>query len=163
MRRIIGQALLPISLSPPTASEEILVSASVPSLQTRWTNPWPTGYENLNKWYQSGDQSFIIVASAMVLLMVPGIGFLYSGLARRKSALSLMWVCMSAGTVITFQWYLWGYSLAFSPSASNGFIGDLKRFGLMNTLGEPSPGSPLIPSLLYSFYQVCFLDLHPPA
>jgi len=112
--------------------------------------------ENLNKWYQSGDQSFIIVASAMVLLMVPGIGFLYSGLARRKSALSLMWVCMSAGSVITFQWYLWGYSLAFSPSASNGFIGDLKRFGLMNTLGEPSPGSPLIPSLLYSFYQMQF-------
>lgn len=92
----------------------------------------------------------------MVLLMVPGLAFLYSGLARRKSALSLMWACMGAGSVITFQWYLWGYSLAFSPTGQNGFIGDLKRFGLMNTLANPSPGSPLIPSLLYAFYQACF-------
>jgi Amt family ammonium transporter len=115
---------------------------------------FPTGYENLNKWFQSGDQAYIIVASAMVLVMVPGLGFLYSGLARRKSALSMMWACMGAGSVITFQWYLWGYSLAFSPTAQNGFIGDLKRFGLLNTLANPSPGSPLIPSLLYAFYQV---------
>src|SRR5271155_2112081 len=91
---------------------------------------------------------------AMVLVMVPGLGFLYSGLARRKSALSMMWACMGAGSVITFQWYLWGYSLAFSPTGRNGFIGDLKRFGLWNTLANPSPGSPLIPSLLYAFYQV---------
>ena len=90
----------------------------------------------------------------MVLVMVPGLGFLYSGLARRKSALSLIWVCMMAVTVITFQWYFWGYSLAFSQYATNGYIGDLQKFGLMKTLGAPSPGSPLIPDLLYAFYQV---------
>lgn len=110
--------------------------------------------ENLNQWYNPGDQSYIIVASAMVLVMVPGLGFLYSGLARRKSALSLIWACMASASVITFQWYFWGYSLAFSQYATNGFIGDLKKFGLMKTLGAPSPGSPLIPDLLYSFYQV---------
>ena len=71
-----------------------------------------------------------------------------------KSALSMMWACMGAGSVITFQWYLWGYSLAFSPTGQNGFIGDLKRFGLLNTLANPSSGSPLIPNLLYAFYQV---------
>lgn len=92
--------------------------------------------------------------------MVPGLAFLYSGLARRKSALSLMWACMVSGSVITFQWYFWGFSLTFSDSATNGFIGDLKHFGLMNTLGAPSPGSPLIPNLLYAFYQVCCLTLH---
>lgn len=91
----------------------------------------------------------------MVLIMVPGLGFLYSGLARRKSALSLIWACMMAVTVITFQWYFWGYSLAFSQYATNGFIGDLQKFGLQKTLGAPSPGSPLIPDLLYAFYQVC--------
>ena len=90
----------------------------------------------------------------MVLVMVPGLGFLYSGLARRKSALSLIWACMFSATVITFQWYFWGYSLAFSQYATNGFIGDLQKFGLMKTLGAPSPGSPLIPDLLYAFYQV---------
>jgi Amt family ammonium transporter len=90
----------------------------------------------------------------MVLIMIPGISFLYSGLARRKSALSLIWVCMMSFSVVVFQWYFWGYSLAFSSSGTSGFIGDLKHFGLMNTLGKPSPGSPLIPELLYSFYQV---------
>lgn len=90
----------------------------------------------------------------MVVVMVPGLGFLYSGLARRKSALSMIIVCMGAISVITFQWYFWGYSLAFSAQATNGFIGDLNHFGLINTLGAPSGGSPLIPELLYSFYQV---------
>ena len=110
--------------------------------------------ENLNQWYSAGDSAYIIVASAMVVVMVPGLGFLYSGLARRKSALTMLWVCMASSSIITFQWYFWGYSLAFSAQATNGFIGDLKHFGLMNTLGAPSPGSPLIPELLYSFYQV---------
>jgi Amt family ammonium transporter len=109
--------------------------------------------ENLNQWYQSGDQAFILVASAMVLVMVPGLAFLYSGLARRKSALSLIWACMFSASVITFQWYFWGYSLAFGPGTS-GFIGDLSAFGLKGVLGKPSQGSPLIPELLYAFYQV---------
>ena len=89
----------------------------------------------------------------MVLIMVPGLAFLYSGLARRKSALSLIWACMFSASVITFQWYFWGYSLAFGPS-TNGFIGNLDKFGLKGVLGAPSQGSPLIPELLYSFYQV---------
>ncbi|KAG8628757.1 hypothetical protein KVT40_002622 [Elsinoe batatas] len=112
--------------------------------------------ENLNQWFQSGDQAYIIVSSAMVLVMVPGLGFLYSGLARRKSALSMLWACMGSLSVITFQWYFWGYSLAFSQYATNGFIGDLKKFGLMNTLAMPSQGSPLVPDLLYAFYQMQF-------
>jgi Amt family ammonium transporter len=103
--------------------------------------------------------AYIIIASAMVLIMVPGLGFLYSGLARRKSALSMLWVTMGALAVVTFQWYFWGYSLAFSPTATNGFIGDLHKFALQNSLGQPSPGSPLIPDLLYSFYQVSFAPL----
>ncbi|RMZ88028.1 hypothetical protein DV736_g4746, partial [Chaetothyriales sp. CBS 134916] len=112
--------------------------------------------ENLNKWFQSGDSAYIIVASAMVLVMVPGLGFLYSGLARRKSALSIMWACMAAGTIINFQWYFWGYSLTFSPTGTSGFIGDLQHFGLKKVLGQPSPGSPLVSALLYSFYQMQF-------
>jgi Amt family ammonium transporter len=90
------------------------------------------------------------------MIMVPGLGFLYSGLARRKSALSLIWACVGSSAVVTFQWYFWGYSLSLSSSATNGFIGNLKHFALQNTLGAPSPGSPLIPELLYSFYQLQF-------
>jgi Amt family ammonium transporter len=112
--------------------------------------------ENLNQWFNPGDQAYIIVSACMVLLMIPGLGFLYSGLARRKSALSMIWACMASFSIIVLQWYLWGYSLAFSSSATNGFIGNLRHLGLLNTLGTPSPGSPLIPELLYSFYQLQF-------
>ncbi|KIN00705.1 hypothetical protein OIDMADRAFT_42507 [Oidiodendron maius Zn] len=112
--------------------------------------------ENLNKWYQSGDQAYLIVASALVWIMVPGLGFLYAGLVRRKSALHMILACMGCLSVTSVQWYLWGYSLAFSPTTANGFIGDLSNFGLMNTLAAPSVGSPLIPSLLYAFFQMQF-------
>jgi Amt family ammonium transporter len=92
----------------------------------------------------------------MVLVMIPGIGFLYSGLARRRSTLAMIWVAMASFSVVTFQWYFWGYSLAFSSTGTSGFIGNLTHFGLINVFGEPSPGSPLIPELLYSFYQMQF-------
>lgn len=110
----------------------------------------------MNQWFIHGDMAFIIVASAMVLLMVPGLGFLYSGLARRKSALSLIWACIGSSAVVTFQWYFWGYSLAFSASGTSGYIGNLKHFALQNVLAHPTAGTPLIPELLYSFYQLQF-------
>lgn len=88
--------------------------------------------------------------------MVPGIAFLYSGLARRKSALSMLWVTMMSFSVVVFQWYFWGYSLAFSGDSGNSFIGDMQHFGLQKVWGAPSVGSPLIPALLYSFYQMMF-------
>ncbi|KAF7306594.1 Ammonium transporter [Mycena indigotica] len=106
--------------------------------------------------FQGGDVAFILVAGILVLFMVPGLAFLYSGLVRRKSALGLIWVVSGANAVTIFQWFFWGYSLAFSSSATNGFIGDLKNFGLRKVLGDPSPGSPLIPELLYAFFQMEF-------
>ncbi|RDA89744.1 hypothetical protein CP533_1061 [Ophiocordyceps camponoti-saundersi (nom. inval.)] len=111
---------------------------------------------NLNQWYQAGDQAFILVSSCLVLLMVPGIAFLYSGLARRKSALSMLWVVVMAFSVVIFQWYFWGFSLAFGQASGNPFIGDLGFFGLRGVLARPSPGSPLIPALLYSLFQMMF-------
>ena len=125
---------------------------AIPSIPNHQTNN-STATENLNQWFNQGDQAYILVSSAMVLLMVPGLGFLYSGLARRKSALSMIYACLGSYSIICFQWYFWGYSLAFGPS-TNGFIGNLDKFGLKGVLAHPSPGSPLIPELLYSFYQV---------
>ncbi|PPQ63701.1 hypothetical protein CVT24_004281 [Panaeolus cyanescens] len=109
--------------------------------------------------YDRGDLSFIIVAGAMVFFMVPGLAFLYSGLSRRKSALSLIWAVAAANAVVIFQWYFWGYSLAFSITATNGFIGNLRNFGLMHVEAEPSPGSALIPDILYSFFQMEFASV----
>ncbi|KAI0392394.1 ammonium transporter [Xylariaceae sp. FL0594] len=119
----------------------------------------PTGgdplTENLNVFYESGDIGWMITATALVLLMIPGVGFFYSGLARRKSALSLIWLSVMAAAVTTFQWFFWGYSLTFSHSASS-FIGDLSNFGFRNVLAQPSVGSKRVPDLLFAVYQGMF-------
>ncbi|KAF7798631.1 hypothetical protein EIP86_009853 [Pleurotus ostreatoroseus] len=96
------------------------------------------------------------IAGALVLFMIPGIAFLYSGLSRRKSALHLIWIVTASNAIVIFQWYFWGYSLAFSSTATNGFIGNLHNFGMQRVLADPSPGSPFIPELLYSFFQMEF-------
>ncbi len=119
----------------------------------------PTGgdslTENLNQYYESGDIAWMITATAFVLLMIPGVGFFYSGLARRKSALSLIWLSMMSVGVVSFQWFFWGYSLTFSHTATS-YIGDLSNFGFRNVLAQPSVGSPKIPDLLFAVYQGMF-------
>jgi len=62
---------------------------------------------------------------------------------------------MMALGVVSFQWFFWGYSLAFSHNA-NRFIGDLSNFGLMNVLAQPSVGNERIPDLLFCVYQGMF-------
>jgi ammonium transporter, Amt family len=81
--------------------------------------------------------------------------FFYSGLARRKSALSLIWLSISATALISFQWFLWGYSLVFSHTAGS-FLGNMENVGLRNVLAAPSVGSPKIPDLVFAVYQGMF-------
>ena len=84
--------------------------------------------------------------------------FFYSGLARRKSALSLIWLSLMATGITSLQWFFWGYSLAFSHSAGK-FIGDLSNFGFRNVLAQPSVGSDRIPDLLFAVYQGMFASI----
>ena len=93
--------------------------------------------QDLNVYYAAGDFAWILTSSALVLLMIPGVGFFYSGLARRKSALSLIWLSMLAIAVVGFQWFLWGYSLAFSHSGYSGYIG-VSRALFLGLLGSPT-------------------------
>jgi len=97
----------------------------------------------------------MLTATALVLLMIPGVGFFYSGLARRKSALSLLWLSVMSTAVISVQWFFWGYSLAFSHTAGP-FIGNLDNIGLRNVLAAPSQVGPRIPDLLFCVYQGMF-------
>ena len=78
---------------------------------------------DLNEWYNQGDTGFVIISAALVLLMMPGLGYFYAGLARRKSALSLILVCVMAYCVVSFQWYFWGYSVRLSKSGSHDLVG----------------------------------------
>lgn len=97
-----------------------------------------------------------MTCSALVLLMIPGVGFFYSGLARRKSALSLILLSLMAVGIVGFQWFFWGFSLTFSHSANNPYIGDLSNFGLMKVLAQPSVGSSGLPDILFCLYQGMF-------
>lgn len=86
--------------------------------------------------------------------MIPGVGFFYSGLARRKSALSLIWLSLASIGMVGFQWFLWGYSLSFGAGSS--FIGNMDFVGFRNVLADPSPGSAKIPNILFAIYQGMF-------
>ncbi|KAK4635566.1 Ammonium transporter 1 [Fulvia fulva] len=129
----------------------------VPNVEYNGTKP--TGgdalTQNLNVFYEAGDIGWMITATALVLLMVPGVGFFYSGLARRKSALSLIWLSIMSAAIVSFQWFFWGYSLAFSHKA-DPFIGRLDNFGLRDVLAQPSVGSERIPDLMFAVYQGMF-------
>ena len=124
--------------------------------------------------YNGGDSAWVLASTALVWLMIPGVGFFYSGLLRRKNALSLLYLSVAVIGVISFevcevpiplscrplmefipQWFFWGYSLAFGES-ENGFIGNLKHFALMHVDGQPSMGSPRIPALVFAIYQCMF-------
>ncbi|KAI0037158.1 ammonium transporter [Vararia minispora EC-137] len=110
--------------------------------------------------YNLGDISWVIAATALVWLMIPGVGFFYSGLLRRKNALSMIWASMMCVAVVSFEWFFWGYSLAFSDGA-NAYIGDLRYFGLKGVLGQPSAGSSHIPALVFCIYQCMFAAITP--
>ena len=71
----------------------------------------------------SGDTAWMIISTALVMLMTPGLAFFYGGLVRRKNVLSIMMQCFMLLGVISIQWVLFGYSLAFGPD-HGGVIGD---------------------------------------
>ncbi|KAH8104419.1 ammonium transporter [Phellopilus nigrolimitatus] len=121
-----------------------------------WTDP-STGETAL---YNLGDMAWVISATALVWLMIPGVGFFYSGLLRRKNALSMIFLSVAVLAVVSFQWFFWGFSLAFSETGS-AYIGDLKYFALKGVLGQPSIGSSRIPSLPFCVYQLMFAAITP--
>jgi Amt family ammonium transporter len=93
------------------------------------------------------------------MLMTPGVGFFYGGLVRRKNLISMITLSFVAFALVSIQWVLIGYSLAFGndPSNSlNGFIGNLQYLGLNNVGMDPGPYSTAIPGILYMVFQLVF-------
>lgn len=99
--------------------------------------------------------TYLVFCGFIVWLIIPGIGLLYGGLARRKSSLAMLFQSLMVASVTTFQWMFWGYSLAYSRTAGP-FIGDLANFGMRNVLAAPSGGSPVIPEIVFCLYQLLF-------
>jgi Amt family ammonium transporter len=102
----------------------------------------------------AGDTAWIIAATALVMLMTPGVGFFYGGLVRRKNIISMIALSFVAFALISVQWVLYGYSLAFGPDMG-GLIGGLNFIGLKN-VSLDATGSLTIPSMLFMLFQMVF-------
>jgi len=109
----------------------------------------------------TGDTAWVLVASALVLLMTPGLAFFYGGLVRGKNVLSTIVHSFIIMAVVSLVWVLWGYSLAFGPD-HGGFIGDLSWFGMRLVGGDPNPDyATTIPHQLYMVFQMMFAIITP--
>jgi len=109
----------------------------------------------------SGDTAWMIVSTALVMLMTPGLAFFYGGLVRRKNVLSIMMQCFMLIGVISVQWVLFGYSLAFGPD-HGGVIGGLSWAGLNGVGLEANPDyAATIPHQLFMVFQMMFAVITP--
>ncbi len=110
----------------------------------------------------SGDISWVIAATALVMIMTPGLGFFYGGLVRRKNLISTIAQCMVVFSIVSLVWAIWGYTLAFGPSVADGFIGNLQYFALNNVgAGADTAYSATIPALLFFAFQLKFAAITP--
>jgi len=108
----------------------------------------------------SGDTAWVLVSSALVMLMTPGLAFFYGGMVRRKNILGILMQCFIILCVLSLQWVLFGYSLAFGPG--NPFIGGLQWAGLHGVGLEPNPDyAATIPHQAFMIFQAMFAIITP--
>ncbi|KAI9250021.1 ammonium transporter AmtB-like domain-containing protein [Sporodiniella umbellata] len=108
----------------------------------------------------SGDTAWVMICACLVFLMTPALGFFYAGLARAKNALSLMYLTVLSVAVVSFQWYLIGYSLTFSGTGGR-FIGDSANFLLKDVGMKPALDGQTIPGLAFMIFQAMFAAITP--
>ncbi len=110
----------------------------------------------------AGDTAWILASAALVMLMTPALGFFYGGLVRRKNVLSTLMHSWFILALISVQWVLWGYSLAFSPDTGFGIIGGLSWVGLNSVGQDPNPDyAATVPHLAYMAFQMMFAVITP--
>jgi Amt family ammonium transporter len=110
----------------------------------------------------TGDTAWLLTSSALVLLMTPGLAFFYGGLVRRKNALATIMQSFIIIGVVSIQWVLWGYSLAFGPDLGGGLLGGLNWIGLNGVGLEPNPAyAATVPHQAFMIFQMMFAVITP--
>ncbi|MCX5696311.1 MAG: ammonium transporter [Candidatus Omnitrophica bacterium] len=108
----------------------------------------------------SGDTAWVLISSALVLLMTPGLAFFYGGMVRKKNILSVLMQCFIIMCVLSLQWVLFGYSLSFAPN--QGFWGGFNWVGLKNVGFTPYPDyAATIPHQAFMIFQAMFAIITP--
>jgi len=116
----------------------------------------------------TGDTAWMLVSSALVLFMIPGLAFFYGGMVRSKNVLSTMMHSFVAMGIVGVQWAIIGYSLAFGPDAGGGLVGNFSKV-MLNGLISFKDGAPVytlfqnvatepgsIPEYVFAMYQAMF-------
>lgn len=104
----------------------------------------------------TGDTAWLLVSTALVMLMTPALAFFYGGMVRRKNVLSTVMMSFSVLALVSILWILYGYSLSFGPD-KGGVIGGLDWIGLMGVGQEPSSVyATTVPHLAFMMFQATF-------
>jgi Amt family ammonium transporter len=107
-----------------------------------------------------GDTAWLLISTALVMLMTPGLAFFYGGMVGRKNVLGILMQCFILLCVISVQWVLYGYSLSFAPG--KGFWGSLEWAGLKGVGFAPYKDyAATIPHQLFMIFQAMFAIITP--
>lgn len=121
------------------------------------------GAESIDNDISGADTVWVLICAALVMLMTPAVGLFYGGMVRQKNVLSIITQSFIVLALISIQWILWGYSLAFGPDAGgHGLIGGLQWIGLHGVGAAPNPDyAPTIPASVFMIYQAMFAIITP--
>jgi Amt family ammonium transporter len=108
----------------------------------------------------AGDTAWLLMSAALVMLMTPALGFFYGGLVRRKNVLATIMHSFFILCLISVQWVLWGYTLAFGPD-KGGIIGGLDWLTLKGVGQEPGPYAATVPHQAFMVFQMMFAVITP--
>jgi ammonium transporter, Amt family len=145
--RIFAALLLSLAVFVPLAAlaqEAVPVAAATPAAKI-----------------DSGDTAWILISTALVMLMTPGLAMFYGGMVRRKNVLGTIMHSFIAIGLVSLQWILFGYSLSFGPDVK-GLIGNFSWAGLSGVGLTPNADyAPTIPHLLFMAFQMMFAVITP--
>ena len=108
----------------------------------------------------SGDTAWMLVATALVMFMTPGLGLFYGGMVRTKNVLGTIMQSFMCLGIVSVLWVIFGYSISFGPDLG-GFIGSLDWAGLAGVDVKPGPYSAVVPHLIYCAFQLMFAIITP--
>lgn len=109
----------------------------------------------------TGDTAWVLISTALVLMMTPALAFFYGGMVRKKNVLSTLNLSFIMMALISLQWILFGFTLAFGADMG-GFVGGLEYLGLASVGSEPNTDyAATIPFLLFAAYQMMFAVITP--
>ena len=136
-----------LGVSSPLTGEQAKTVSTVPAITPGKINP--------------GDTAWLLMSAALVMLMTPGLALFYGGMVRTKNVLGTIMQSFMVIALVSVQWVLFGYSLAFGPSV-NGVIGDLSWLGLQGVGLLPNPDyAETVPHQAFMIYQAMFAVITP--